>query len=205
MKFDKFSTPLLAVSFGCLIAGCQTSQPEPTAPSAKNPVTAESKPVAKSKPQKAYQPKAPAPAAPAAPAPEPTPKAAAPSSSADYPIKVCIVSGETLGDDAHSFIYLGQTYVVSSAAEEETFRSSPADYVAKYQEALSGGSSTAGSSNLPADYPLTTCVVCGQELEDDAHTFVYLGETIVVASPEHEATFRDSPAEYFEKLRNASN
>jgi YHS domain-containing protein len=107
------------------------------------------------------------PAAVAAPAAMP---AAAAIVGKPYPFSTSVVSGVALGPKAATVNFVQDGYQVrlASADEADTFKKNPSVYMAKITEAY----------KTARPYPLTTCLVMGDALDDTAYSFVYEGREI---------------------------
>jgi len=99
--------------------------------------------------------------------PTPAPAAVAKDEIKPYPFATSIVSGKKLGtkDDTVTFTQGGFEVKLCSAVEEDTFKKNSAVYLAQLQQAY----------NNAKPYPLSTCVVMGDKLDDTAYAFVYEG------------------------------
>ena len=128
-----------------------------------------------------------APATPAA-APAAAMPVSAPIVGKPYPFSTSIVSGEKLGpkESLVTFVQDGYQIKLASAAEADTFKKSPAVYMAKITDAY--------KSARP--YPLTTCVVMGDALDDSAYAFVYEGRQFKFCCDSCMDDFEKDPAKF---------
>jgi YHS domain-containing protein len=131
-------------------------------------------------------------AAPAtAPAATTTAVAAAPAPAKPYPFSTSVVSGEKLGpkDSLVIFVQDGYQIKLASAAEADTFKKTPAVYMAKITDAYKNAKPC----------PLTVCPVMGDALDADAYAFVYEGRQFKFCCDACMDDFEKDPAK-FEKI-----
>jgi YHS domain-containing protein len=105
-----------------------------------------------------------------------------------YPFSTSVVSGEKLGpkDSTVSFVQDGYQIKLANAAEADTFKKTPAVYMAKITDAY----------KTARPYPLATCMVMGDALDDTAYSFVYEGREIKFCCDSCMDDFEKDPAKY---------
>lgn len=116
-----------------------------------------------------------------------------------YPAKDCIVSGEALAEKGNSidFAYRNRLIRVCSPECRETFEKDPAKYLLILDKAV--------AENQSANYPITTCVVSGDELKSMASPVqLVVGNRLVrLSGEESRETFLKNPPRYLAKLELA--
>lgn len=118
------------------------------------------------------------------------PKAAKP-----YPLATCAVSGEKLGEMGEPYVLVedGQEVQLCCKSCLKDFNKGKAKIMAKVKEA----------SAKVKPYPLTTCLVSGEKLED-AYVFVHEGREIKLCCKSCAKDFKKEPAKYVKRLEAAA-
>jgi len=114
-----------------------------------------------------------------------------------YLLDVDPVTGKSLGSVSKQVVVVheGREFRFASARSADTFKAAPEKYVPAVDAKL--------IEQQMAFYPLTTCVVSGAELGQDAVDFVYMSRLVRVSSKDHQATFLLKPTKYVAKLDSA--
>ncbi|MEZ5988262.1 MAG: hypothetical protein R3F30_03915 [Planctomycetota bacterium] len=115
---------------------------------------------------------------------------------ASYPLKECIVSGETLGDDAVDVEVAGRRFRLCCKDCKAKLTKDADGYVKKLDEAI--------RASQRADYPLTTCPISGEELGGmgDPFELVLDGTLVRLCCGGCEKKARKKAAEVVAKVRN---
>lgn len=105
-----------------------------------------------------------------------------------YPFSTSVVSGEKLGpkESTVNFVQDGYQIKLANATEADTFKKNPSVYMAKITEAY----------KTARPYPLTTCLVMGDALDNTAYSFVYDGREIKFCCDSCMDDFEKDPAKY---------
>ena len=126
----------------------------------------------------------------AADAPKPAPAKATP-----YPLTTCLVSDEKLGGPEEppvSLVHDGQEFRFCCKKCIKKFNEDPAKYHALLQQEIV----KAGK----ASYPLDTCVVSGEKLDQDAYDYVYQGQLVRFCCKKCVKEFDADPAKFLSKI-----
>ena len=117
-------------------------------------------------------------------------KAQAPS----YPFDTCVVSGEPLTANGKPVDKVFGTRLARFCCNGcvKAFKKDPAKFVAKIDEGLI-------KAQLPK-YPLTTCVVSGEELGDDPTNFLYGTRLVRTCCKRCAKAFKKDPAKFVARL-----
>jgi YHS domain-containing protein len=113
-----------------------------------------------------------------------------------YPLETCVVSGEKLGGDMgepYVFTYEGREIKLCCKSCKKDFDKAPAKFVAKVDEAAKG---------VKPD-KLTTCVVSGEKLGDDAYVFITKGQEVKLCCKDCLKEFNKDSAKYLKKIEVA--
>jgi hypothetical protein len=114
-----------------------------------------------------------------------------------YPLDVCVVSGEKFGGDMgepYVFVYEGREVKLCCKSCKKDFDKDTAKFVAKIDEA----------AKKVKPYKLTTCVVSGEKLGDDAYVFIVKGQEVRLCCKDCAKEFNKDSAKYLKKLETAS-
>jgi YHS domain-containing protein len=114
-----------------------------------------------------------------------------------YPLDVCAVSGEKFGGDMgepYVFVFEGQEIQLCCKSCKKDFDKDSAKYMAKVGEA----------SKKVRPYPLTTCVMSGEKLGDDAVALVYKGQEVKFCCKDCVKEFKKKPDAAMAKLQSPS-
>jgi YHS domain-containing protein len=122
---------------------------------------------------------------------------AVPYYAAPYPLTTCLVSGEPLGEmgDPITVDFRGQKIQLCCPHCEEALNKDPKKYIRALNEAV--------IAQQKPYYPLTTCIVSGDELEDDAVEYVYENRLYRLCCAMCVSAFRKDPAKYAQALTDA--
>jgi YHS domain-containing protein len=122
--------------------------------------------------------------------------AAATPAAKPYPFSTSVVSGEKLGDPKSTVTFVQDGYQIrlASAAEEDTFKKTPAMYLAKITDAYKNA----------RPCPMTVCPVMGDQLDDTAYSFVYDGREIKLCCDSCLDDFQKDPAKYVKMWDDAA-
>ncbi len=116
-----------------------------------------------------------------------------------YPLDVCVVSGEELGEmgDPVDYVYNNRLVRFCCNGCVSDFKKDPDKYLAKINEAV--------VKEQKAEYPLTTCVVSGESLGEmgDPIAYVYDNELVLFCCNGCKKQFDKNPAKYMAKLDEA--
>lgn len=114
-----------------------------------------------------------------------------------YALNVCPVSGEPLGSmgDPLIFNHDGREIRFCCSGCEPMFKAEPAKYLAKLDELM--------TKEQEKFYPLTTCVVSGEELDENAESRIVNNRLMKFASAEYAATAAKTPEKFIAKLDEA--
>ena len=113
-----------------------------------------------------------------------------------YPLETCVVSGEKLGGDMgepYVFTYEGREIKLCCKSCKKDFDKDPAKFVAKVDEA---------AKKVKPD-KLTTCVVSGEKLGDDAYVFITKGQEVKLCCKDCLKEFNKDSAKYLKKIEMA--
>lgn len=115
----------------------------------------------------------------------------------DYPLETCVVSGQKLGSMGEPVEYVHDNRLVRlcckgciSAVEKD-----PAKHLTELDKAA--------IEKQKADYPLDTCVVRGDELDDNAKDVVIGGQLVRLCCPGCEKKLRAEPQKYLTQIDEA--
>ena len=114
-----------------------------------------------------------------------------------YPLDTCVVSGEKLGGDMgepYVFTYEGREIKLCCKSCKKDFDKETAKFVAKVDEA----------AKKVKPCKLTTCVVSGEKLGDDAYVFVSKGQEVKLCCKDCLKEFNKDSAKYLKKLETAA-
>ena len=115
-----------------------------------------------------------------------------------YPLDHCLVSGETFGGD------MGDPVVMVDGEQEfkfcckkciKEFKADPAKFYDKLNQEI--------IKTQKASYPLESCVVSGEKLDDKALDYVYRGQLVRFCDKECVGKFIADPAKYLAKIEAA--
>lgn len=111
-----------------------------------------------------------------------------------YPLSICVVAGEPLGDTAVTFDHEGREMRFCCEKCLATFKAEPAKYLAAADKKI--------IEQQKPSYPLTTCFMMPEEelVESDAIDFVYNNRYVRVCCGGCAKKFNRRPAEWFPKL-----
>ncbi|MCC7145201.1 MAG: hypothetical protein IT443_02010 [Phycisphaeraceae bacterium] len=114
-----------------------------------------------------------------------------------YPMDVCPVSGGKLGAMGKPFVltYEGQEVKLCCPSCETRFRKDPKQYLKKIEQAV--------IEQEKANYPLKTCVVSNEALDEKTIDLVYQDRLYRVCCTMCVAQFKADPAKYTAKLNEA--
>ena len=114
-----------------------------------------------------------------------------------YPLDTCVVSGEKLGGDMgepYMLTYEGREIKLCCKSCKKDFDKDPAKFVAKVDEA---------AKKVKPD-KLTTCVVSGEKLGDDAYVFITRGQEVKLCCKDCLKEFNKDSAKYLKKIEVAA-
>lgn len=114
-----------------------------------------------------------------------------------YPLDTCAVSGEKLGGDMgepYVFTYEGREIKLCCDSCKKDFDKDTAKFVAKVD---------AAAKKVKPD-KLTTCVVSGEKLDDNAYVFITKGQEVKLCCKDCQKEFTKDPAKYLKKIEMAS-
>jgi YHS domain-containing protein len=173
MKFKPVAFIIWAAILVVMIALWTRSQPASTAASAPQPTATATA------------------ATPAAKAP-----AVAATTAKPYPFATSVVSGLPLSpkDSVVTLEQDGYQVKLASAAEADTFKKSPAVYMAKITEAY----------KTAKPCPMTVCPVMGDALDADAYAFVYEGRQFKFCCDSCMDDFQKDPAKFMQMWDDAA-
>jgi YHS domain-containing protein len=119
------------------------------------------------------------------------------SSTANYPLNYCIVSGEKLGEMGNpvDYDYHGRQIMFCCSACQATFEKNPKMYLARLDSAII-------AKELPT-YPLETCVVDGKKLDSENGApinYVYHNHLVRFDSQTCLEKFKEDPDKCLKKL-----
>ncbi|MCZ7646179.1 MAG: hypothetical protein M5U26_12970 [Planctomycetota bacterium] len=126
-------------------------------------------------------------------------KDAAPPKAYPYPLDTCVVSGKKLTSmgTAFAYEYKGRPLMFCCKACVHELEEKPAEYLKKLDEAI--------IVKQKPDYPLKTCVVSGEALEDEAVDHVHVNHLVRFCCGGCAKEFQKDPGAYLEKLGAASS
>lgn len=109
-----------------------------------------------------------------------------------YPLETCCVSGEKLDGMGEPFVFSheGQEIQLCCKSCKKDFDKDAAKFMAKVGEA----------AKKVKPYKLTTCLVSGEKLGDDAFAFVHKGQEIKLCCKDCKKEFAKDTAKYLKKL-----
>jgi YHS domain-containing protein len=144
--------------------------------------------------KQAQTPTAPAQVVASAPAAAPAATAAPHKMTSDstrpkpYPFSTSVVTGDKLPakDGLITFTQDGYEIKAASTSEADAFKKTPDVYLAKIKQAYQDAK----------PYPLKTCVVMGDDLDDTAYVFVYEGRQFKLCCDGCLDDFQSNPAKY---------
>jgi YHS domain-containing protein len=113
-----------------------------------------------------------------------------------YPLDTCVVSGEKLGGDMgdpYVYTYEGREIKLCCKSCKKDFDKETAKFVAKVDEA----------AKKVKPCKLTSCVVSGEKLGDDAYVFVTKGQEVKLCCKDCLKEFEKDSAKYLKKLEVA--
>jgi YHS domain-containing protein len=120
---------------------------------------------------------------------------------ADYPVKTCVVSGDTLGvkGDPVDRVYDNRLVRFCSADCTKAFAQEPG----KYMTALDEARAAQAAERAPRPYPLDTCPVSGAKLGSmgEPVVYVYEGQEIRFCCAGCIPQFEKDPDKYMKKIR----
>lgn len=123
----------------------------------------------------------------------------APTADLPYPIDYCLVSGEKLGGmgEPVKIDYEGREIRFCCDNCVTTFRQKPGKYLKKLDKEIIKSQSE--------DYPLTTCVVSGEELGKMGPPvkYIYKNQLVEFCCSGCIDTFKEHPADYLNKVLTA--
>jgi YHS domain-containing protein len=116
-----------------------------------------------------------------------------------YPLDVCVVSGEELGEmgEAVDYVYNNRLVRFCCNGCVSDFKKDPDKYVAKLNKAV--------VEKQKAEYPLTKCVVSGESLGEmgEPIAYVYNNELVLLCCNGCKKQFDKDPAKYMAKIDEA--
>ncbi|MCC7477993.1 hypothetical protein IT575_05990 [bacterium] len=123
--------------------------------------------------------------------------AGAKAASTAYPLDICIVTGEKLGEGAVSYSHEGREIRFCCSGCIETFKSAPAEWLAKLDSAI--------IEEQKAAYPLDTCPITGEGLESmgGAYDIVVDNRLVRLCCKGCEKAVRADAAKYIKMLDEA--
>jgi len=113
-----------------------------------------------------------------------------------YPLDTCVVSGEKLGGDMGEpsvFTHEGREIKLCCKSCKKDFDKDPGKFLAKVDEA---------AKKVKPD-KLTTCVVSGEKLGDDAYVFITKGQEVKLCCKDCLKEFNKDSAKYLKKIEVA--
>ena len=113
--------------------------------------------------------------------------------SKPYPLDTCVVSGEKFGGDMgepYVFAHEGREIKLCCKSCKKDFDKDTAKFVAKVDEA----------AKKVKPYKLTTCVVSGEKLGDDAVAFITKGQEVRLCCKDCQKEFNKDSAKYLKKI-----
>ena len=103
-----------------------------------------------------------------------------------YPFSTCVVCGMKLDDHAVTLVQGDYEVKFCSQTDADEFKRNPDAYLAKVQQAYRDAKPN----------PLTTCAVCGMDVDAGFLPFVYEGRQFQVCDKDCLAEFQKDPAKY---------
>lgn len=119
---------------------------------------------------------------------------------ADYPLAVCVVSGQELGSMGDPVDYVYDNHLVRFCCKGciKAFENDPDKYIAR----IDGARKAQAAAESPEPYPFDTCLVSGGKLGSmgDAVTYVHDGREVQFCCGGCLSQFKKNPEKYMEKL-----
>jgi hypothetical protein len=116
-----------------------------------------------------------------------------------YPLDTCVVSGEKFGGDmgeAVNVVVNGRLVRLCCPSCKAELAKDPAKYLAKIDKAV--------IAKQKPNYPLTTCVVSGEKLDDGAVDYVLGTRLVRLCCTKCIKTLQADPAKYLAKIDDAA-
>lgn len=109
-----------------------------------------------------------------------------------YPMEVCVVSGEKLGEMGEPFVieHQGQQVKFCCKGCKKDFDADPKKFMTKIEEA----------AKKVKKYPAKTCLLSGEPLPADGPASIYKGQEFKFCCEDCQKKFDKDPAKYAAKL-----
>ena len=112
-----------------------------------------------------------------------------------YPLTTCVVSGKPVGSGGMTpvdILHEGQLVTFCCSKCADTFKKTPADYIKKIDDAVIAAQT--------ADYPLTTCPMSGEDLDETAKSVVVGSKLVKVCCNDCKKDLLADPTQALVKL-----